>query len=65
LEALEDPNSDVCSVYAPEYAGNVHPAIDRLKAGNAVFTFPVMPIKCPGAAQKICYIAEEIARQVT
>jgi len=65
VEALEDPNSDVCSIYSSKYASNVHPAIDRLKAGNAVFTFPITPVKCAGAAQKICYIAEEIATQVT
>jgi len=43
---------------------NVRPTIDRLRDGNAVFTFPTTPVKCAGAAQKICYIAEEIATQV-
>ena len=64
MEALDDANSDVCSIYSSTYASNVHPAINRLTAGNAVFTFPVTPVKCAGAAQKICYIAEEIATQV-
>jgi len=64
VEALEDPQSDVCSVYSSKYINNVNPTLHRLKAGNAVFTFPVTPIKCAGAAQKICYIAEDLATKV-
>ena len=34
-----------------------------LKGGKAVFTFPMGAIKCPGAPQKIVYMAEENWRQ--
>jgi len=38
-------------------------AIKEFKSGGeAVFTFPSSPIKCPGAPQKIMYIAEETFR---
>ena len=33
------------------------------KGGKAVFTFPMGAIKCPGAPQKIVYMAEESWRQ--
>ena len=35
-------------------------AIKNFKGGNAIFTFPPMPIKCPGAPQKIMWIANDI-----
>ena len=44
-------------------APNVEPfqlAIKSFKGGKAVFTFPPMPIKCPGAPQKIMWIANDI-----
>lgn len=64
LEALDDPQSDVCSIYSPKYVSNVRPTIDRLKPGNALFTFPATLIKCAGAAQKICYVAQDVTAQV-
>ena len=33
------------------------------KGGNAVFTCPPMPIKCPGAPQKIAYLADDVFRK--
>jgi len=60
--ALEDPDSRVGSNYKPEYALKTAAAIKNFESGNAVFTFPKMPIKCPGAPQKIAYITE---RQLT
>jgi len=56
-EALEAV-PEVCSNYHPKYATKTAEAIRNFKSGNAVFTFPKMPIKCPGAPQKIVYIAE-------
>lgn len=35
----------------------------KFKKGNAIFTFPASPVKCPGAPQKIAYIAEEYFRK--
>ena len=64
MEALqEDPS--VVSIYSPKYVEKVKKAIDSLQSGNAIFTFPHTPIKCAGAAQKICYLTEEKTRQVS
>jgi len=65
MEALEDTQSNVCSVYSSKYVTNVYPTLERLKAGNAVFSFPVTPVKCAGAAQKICFLTEELVSQVS
>ncbi len=44
----------VCSNYIdPEYTWEV---MQKFKGGNALFTQPVTPIKCPGAPQKIMYL---------
>jgi sulfide:quinone oxidoreductase len=59
VDALQN-DPQVCSIYSPKYVTNVRTAIDSLKSGNAIFTFPNTPIKCAGAAQKICYLTEEI-----
>lgn len=47
----------VCSNYVdPEYTWEV---IKEFKGGNALFTQPITPIKCPGAPQKIMYLAAD------
>lgn len=56
-EALHDPNSSVCSIYTYESVQHVHPKIDKLKEGQAIFTQPGSPIKCAGAPQKIMWLA--------
>lgn len=48
VEALENPNSQVVSNYSPKYVNNVFKAFERFKGGNAIFTFPASPVKCPG-----------------
>ncbi|XP_015524956.1 sulfide:quinone oxidoreductase, mitochondrial [Neodiprion lecontei] len=58
-EALEDPKVPVCSIYGPETVGKVFRTIENTKSGSAYFTFPNSPVKCPGAPQKIVYLAEE------
>nr|ABR67864.1 sulfide-quinine oxidoreductase [Urechis unicinctus] len=56
-EALkEDPA--VCSNYHWQHVKKTHPAIENIQSGNAIFTFPNTPVKCAGAPQKICYLAE-------
>lgn len=60
-EAL-DNDENVVSIYSPNYVKKVYPALERFKGGNAIFTFPVMPIKCPGAPQKIMYMADHTFR---
>ena len=48
----------VCSNYIdPEYTREV---LKNFKGGNALFTQPVTPIKCPGAPQKIMYLAADM-----
>ena len=48
----------VCSNYIdPEYTWEV---LKNFKGGNALFTQPVTPIKCPGAPQKIMYLAADM-----
>lgn len=64
MEALKTPNSNVCSIYAPEYAEHVYECLRNIRQGNAIFTFPNSPVKCPGAPQKIVYIAEHYFRKV-
>lgn len=59
-EALETPG--VCSNYSPLHVGKTMEALRRFKEGNAIFTFPNTPIKCPGAPQKALYISEQYLR---
>lgn len=56
--------SQVCSIYGADTVVNVFPKIARTKEGVAIFTLPNSPVKCPGAPQKIAYIAEEYFRKV-
>lgn len=56
-DALETPG--VCSNYSPQTVMKTLEALKNFKEGNAIFTFPSSPIKCPGAPQKIMYLAEE------
>ena len=63
VDALENPNSQVVSNYSPRYVSNVFKAFESFKGGNAIFTFPASPVKCPGAPQKICYIFEHYLRK--
>ncbi|CAG9761849.1 unnamed protein product [Ceutorhynchus assimilis] len=63
VESLKNPESGVCSIYSPNYVENVFPVMQKLNSGNAIFTFPNSPVKCPGAPQKICYITEDYLRK--
>lgn len=51
-------------MYSTDEVNNVFQAIKRTKDGEAIFTFPKPPIKCPGAPQKIMYLAEDYFRKV-
>ena len=55
----------VCSIYSPKYVQKVLPAVQALTEGNAIFTYPDTPVKCAGAAQKICYLSEERIQKVS
>ena len=58
--------SQVCSNYSPVYVKQTFPAIQMLEktGGNAIFTFPMPPLKCPGAPQKISYMTDDYLRKV-
>lgn len=49
----------VVSLYTYEYLDETWRNIRTFQGGNAVFTLPDSPVKCPSAPQKIMYLAEE------
>ncbi|MFQ5660641.1 MAG: FAD/NAD(P)-binding oxidoreductase [Gammaproteobacteria bacterium] len=50
----------VCSNYSPDHVEYTWQCIQGLKAGARVlFTQPPLPFKCPGAPQKIAYLAAD------
>jgi len=53
---LDDPNSNVASIYQLNYAEKVAKLGEKIKSGKAIFTEPALPIKCAGAPQKILYL---------
>ncbi|MCA9018841.1 MAG: NAD(P)/FAD-dependent oxidoreductase [Planctomycetaceae bacterium] len=53
----------VCSNYSFESVGSTWDNISHFKGGTAIFTQPVTGIKCGGAPQKICYLADDYFRQ--
>lgn len=61
VEALETPY--VCSNYSYNTVTKTYQTMQALKEGNAIFTYPATPIKCPGAAQKIMYLTDAYLRK--
>jgi sulfide:quinone oxidoreductase len=53
----------VCSNYSKDFAPYTWEAIQAFTGGNAVFTCAPMPIKCPGAPQKIAYLADDLFKK--
>jgi sulfide:quinone oxidoreductase len=54
----------VCSNYSPATVEYTWTCIENLKRGDAaLFTQPAMPIKCPGAPQKIAYLAADFLKK--
>ncbi len=49
----------VCSNYSYQTVDSTWQNIRNFKGGTALFTQPSTPIKCGGAPQKICYLAED------
>jgi len=62
-EALATPG--VCSNYSPLYVNKTMECLRGFRGGNAIFTLPNTPIKCPGAPQKAMYISEQYLRDVS
>lgn len=49
----------VVSIYSYDQLDQTWHSIKNFKGGNAVFTLPATPLKCPSAPQKIMYLAED------
>lgn len=49
----------VVSVYSYDHLDETWRSIRDFQGGNAVFTLPGSPVKCPSAPQKVMYLAEE------
>ena len=56
-DALQDPASQVSSIYSNKTVEQVWKNIQAFKKGNAIFTQPAGIIKCAGAPQKILWMA--------
>lgn len=65
IPGLEDALSGggACSIYGYERSAATWEALRRFAGGTAVFTMPKPPIKCPGAPQKIAYLADDSLRR--
>ena len=53
----------VCSIYSRDGAPYTWDCLQAFKGGQAVFTCAPMPIKCPGAPQKIAYLADDLFKR--
>ena len=58
-ESVGKPGTGVCSNYGYDTVESTWTSIRRFAGGTAIFTQPATPIKCPGAPQKIAYLAED------
>ncbi|KAF8842857.1 hypothetical protein BDN67DRAFT_898567, partial [Paxillus ammoniavirescens] len=56
-EALADSESPVSSIYSYDTCDKVYREINAIQSGKAIFTQPTGIIKCPGAPQKIMWMA--------
>jgi len=53
---------EVCTNYDPAFVQKTSKGLDKFEKGVALFTMN-MPLKCPGAPQKIMYLADDQFRQ--
>lgn len=53
----------VCSNYTFETVGSTWDNIREFKGGTAIFTQPATALRCGGAPQKICHLAEDYFRR--
>ncbi|KAI8976220.1 hypothetical protein BDB01DRAFT_727854 [Pilobolus umbonatus] len=52
----------VTSNYDVNSVQKTYQFLQEFKGGNAIFTFPATPLKCPGAPTKITFLGEEVFR---
>ncbi len=62
-ESVGKAGTGVCSNYSFETVSSTWDAIRNLRGGTALFTEPVVGVKCGGAPQKIMYLAEDHFRR--
>ena len=62
-ESVGQAGTGVCSNYSYDTVASTWDTIRHLQSGTALFTHPNTPIKCGGAPQKICYLAEDYFRK--
>jgi sulfide:quinone oxidoreductase len=53
----------ICSNYAYDTVRTTEETLSTFESGTALFTMPATPVKCPGAPQKIVYLADEVLRK--
>lgn len=65
IEGLSETlgRNGVCSNYRGDLAAYTWECIKSFRRGTMIFTQPPMPIKCPGAPQKIAYLAADHLRK--
>lgn len=65
IEGLSETlgRNGVCSNYRGDLAAYTWECIKSFQGGTMIFTQPPMPIKCPGAPQKIAYLAADHLRK--
>lgn len=65
IEGLKETigKNGVCSNYRGDLAAYTWECIKSFQGGKMIFTQPPMPIKCPGAPQKIAYLAADHLRR--
>lgn len=51
------------SIWSYEHVDRAWELIRGFRGGTALFTYPATPVKCPGAAQKIMYLADDTFRR--
>jgi sulfide:quinone oxidoreductase len=56
-------SNGICSNYSFEHVNYTWQMIETFAGGTAIFTHPLGAIKCGGAPQKICYLAEDHFRR--
>ncbi|XP_044744451.1 sulfide:quinone oxidoreductase, mitochondrial [Coccinella septempunctata] len=62
LEGLKNWNG-ICSNYSEKYVEKTFQVLKNFEYGNAIFTYPNSPVKCPGAPQKILYLVDDYLRK--
>ncbi len=62
-ESVGRPGTGVCSNYSYRTVDSTWENIRNFRGGTAIFTQPDTPIKCGGAPQKICYLADDYFRR--